>query len=189
MSLLSYIGNVVTGRIAHWNSANNQVTTRFWNRAEQFPKYLQIPVKAFVACSSSLVDVLLGPDQGSNRLLAKDPLEITASQFTEIHTVVIESLAGVFLQMNPSFAPSVAAALTEVTGRNPIDSRAFRLIGQLSEPDVWATGKAVWEELVSISGSKQGTGPIEVYHFAYIMGSVSVKMVQRIRREFELSLG
>jgi len=38
MRILTYIGNVVTGRFAHWNTANNQLIAEIWERSNQFPE-------------------------------------------------------------------------------------------------------------------------------------------------------
>ena len=73
MRVFTYIGNVVTGRFAHWNDANNQTIAEMWERSQEFPEHVRIPFQDFIVCCTSLMDVLLGPDKGRQRLITAFP--------------------------------------------------------------------------------------------------------------------
>lgn len=181
MGILTYIGNVLTGRFAHWNDANNQTIADLWERSNGFPDSLKIPFQDFIVSSSSLMDVLLGPDKGRKRLIKKDPLRITRQQFSRMHAVILESLAGMFIQINPSFSESGKGALAILTGSNPDRSRMIQLIEGMDRPDVMTTGCAAWEEIIMIAESPQDTAALDAYPFAILLGSLGVESFKEIK--------
>ena len=181
MRAFTYIGNVITGRFAHWNDANNQTIAEMWERSEQFPEHIKIPIQDFIVCCTSLMDVLLGPDKGRQRLIRKDPLRITRQQFARIHAIMLEAWSGIFLQANPSSSDSFKGALAILTGRNPDQSRIFQLTEETDEPDLMAIGCAVWEEVVAIAESSQGTTAIDAYPFTALLGSLAVQSINDIK--------
>ncbi len=174
MRILAYIGNVVTGRFAHWNTANNQLIADLWERSNQFPEPIKAPFQDFIVSCSSLTSVLLGPDEGRQRMIEKDPLQVTRQQFARIHAILLESLVGMFLQLHPSLSEPFKGALTILTGRNPDQSRMIQLTESLDEPDVMVIGCAAWEEIVQAAKSSQGTTARDAYLFAMALGTAAV---------------
>ncbi len=181
MGILTYVGNVVTGRVAHWNDANNQTIADLWERTNDFPDPLKISFRAFIVASSSLMDVLLSPDKGRKRLIKRDPLRIARQQFARMHAVILECLAGMFIQLNPSFSESCKGALAILTGRDPDRSRIIQLIEGMDQLDVMATGCAAWEEIIMIAESPQGTTAVDAYPFATLLGALGVESVKEIK--------
>ena len=181
MRVFTYIGNIVTGRFAHWNDANNKTIAEMWQRSEQFPEQIKIPFQDFIVCCTSLMDVLLGPDKGRQRLIKKDPLQITQQQFARIHAIMLEVFSGMFLQVNPSLSKSFKGALAILTGRKPDQSRIIQLTEEMDQPDVMAIGCAAWEEIVAIAESSQGTTALDAYPFATLLGSVAAQSFKDVK--------
>lgn len=183
MRVFTYIGNVITGRFAHWNDANNNTIAEMWERSEQFPEHIKIPFQDFIVCCTSLMDVLLGPDKGRQRLIRTDLLKVTRQQFARIHAIMLEAFSGMFLQVNPSFSDSFKGTLAILTGRNPDQSRIIQLTEDTDEPDVMAIGSAVWEEVVAIAESSQGTTALDAYPFATLLGSLAAQSFKDVRNK------
>ncbi len=181
MGIFTYIGNVVTRRFVHWNDANNQTIAELWERSNRFPEPIKILFQDFIVSCTSLMEVLLGPDKGRQRLIKKDPLRITRQQFARLHAIVLESLAGMFLQLNPSFSESFKRALAILTGGNPDQSRIIQLTEAMDEPDVMAIGCAAWEEIIMAAESSQGTTALDAYPFATLLGSIGVQSFKEIK--------
>lgn len=181
MGIFTYIGNVVTRRFAHWKDANNQTIAELWERASRFPEPIKIPFQDFIVSCTSLMDALLGPHKGRQRLIKKDSLRITRQQFARMHAVMLESLAGMFLQLNPSFSESFKGALAILTGQNPDQSRIIQLTEAMDEPDVMAIGCAAWEEIIMIAESVQGTTALDAYPFVKLLGTLGVESFKQIR--------
>jgi hypothetical protein len=183
MRILTYIGNVVTGRFAHWNSANNDTIVDLWERCNEFPEAIKIAFQEFIASSSSLMDVLLGPDRGRKRLVNKDPLRITRKQFARMHAVILECLAGVFIKLNPYCSESFKGALAILTGRNPDRSRIIQLIDGMDKPDLMTIGCAAWEKIIAIAESPQDTDALGAYPFAALLGSLGARSFKEINNK------
>ena len=180
MGVFTYVGNVITGRLAHWNDANNRSIADLWERCAEFPDGLRIPLQNFVVSSASLMDALLGPHKGRDRLIKKDPLRITQRQFTQMHELILESLAGMFAQINPSLSESFKRAIAVLTGRSPNDLRIFQHIQGMEQLNLYAVGSAVWKEIVSIAESPQGTTISDTWQFAMLLGAIGIESFKEI---------
>jgi len=183
MRVFTYIGNVVTGRFAHWNDANNQTIAEMWERSQHFPEHIKIPFQDFIICCTLLMDDLLGPDKGRQRLIKKDPLRITRQQFVRIQAIMLEAFSGMFLQLNPSFSDSFKGALAILTGRNPDQSRIILLTERTDEPDLIAISCAAWEEVVAIAESSQGTTALDAYPFTILLGTLAAQSFEEVNRK------
>lgn len=183
MGVFTYVGNVITGRLAHWNDANNRSIADLWERCAEFPDGLRIPFQNFVVSSASLMDALLGPHEGRDRLIKKDPLRITRRQFTQMHELILESFAGVFVQINPSLSESFKRAIAVLTGRSPNDLRIFQHIQGMEQLNLYAVGSAVWKEIVSIAESPQGTTISDKYRFTMLLGALGIESFKEINTE------
>ncbi len=129
------------------------------------------------------MDVLIGPDKGSERLIKKDPLQITREQFARMHTVILEYLVGIFLRRNPSFSDRLKEGLVLLRCRNPDQSRLFQIITGMKEPNLMVAGCALWEELVAIADSKQGTTALDAYPVTCIFGKIGVDAITDIEQQ------
>jgi hypothetical protein len=187
MGIFTYIGNVVTGRFAHWNDANNQRINEMWERSQHFPEDIKIPFQDFISSCSLLMNYLLGPDQGCKRLIKKDPLRITRQQFRSIHAIILEAFVGMFLKLNPSFSDSFKPSLAILTGKNPDESRILRFTEQMGNPDISEIGCAAWEEIIAAAESPQGSGALDAYPFSMLFGAVALESFKDVRGKLKVT--
>jgi len=179
MGIFTYFGNVVTGRIAHWNDTNKQIVTDLWERAEQFPEPAKLIFLKFIGSSMYLVEELLGPHKGRKRLIRKDLRRVSRRQFADLYAILLESHVGMYLHVNrPSLSDLseyLKGALVILTGRNPDKSRMIQLIDGLDEFDLMQIGTVAWAELVKAAGSSQGTTTIDGIEFIMYFGTSSTQ--------------
>jgi hypothetical protein len=180
MGVLNYIGNVISGRLVHWNDENKRLIAELWERSNEFPEPIKSAFQDFIVTCSSLMDILLGPNRGHQRLIKKDPLQITRPQYARIQAITLECLVGMFLQLNPSVADSFKEALQILTGRDLDQSSTFQLTQSMKEPDVMDIGCAAWKEIVAVAEASQGTTPLDAYPFATVLGSFAAQSFKGI---------
>ena len=150
--MLTWIGNVITGRFRHWNNTNNAQFTKLWERCAHLSPAMQIVFEEFLLASLSLVDLLLGPDKGRARLLRIDSLNVAQEQFVRLHCVQIAFVAGQYAALNKSMRSYIEDALKAVTASDAASLEIFR--SQAEMPiNLNQSVPALWKYVVMITDS------------------------------------
>lgn len=193
--MFKWIGNVLSGRYAHWNATNNAVVKELWERSERFPDELrQLIFRDFVTSSLLVVEYLLSPDKATEvlgidggRLIRQDPLQMGREQFWQLHGLLLQCMAGLFIKLNPWLAEAIKDGLATLTRVSPEDSEIMRFIESLEQFDLAPVGPEVWRRIVEIVGSDQGVTALEAYPFTMLLGGVLTDSFREIRRRISVA--
>lgn len=163
--MLNKLSNILTGRNRHWQVANKSYTDALWERSQNFPPAIASLLKNFTGASYFLVEELLGPEQGSKRLIKIDPLEITSDQFQSIHNLNIWSFVSLFCNLNPLHKDSIILACVTFIGLRENERQMaydFDLMGVAEPTDIGQVCSRLHKELMNVLGI-QNPGLLDWY--------------------------
>lgn len=184
--MLKWIGNVVSGRYAHWNAANNDQFMVLMERAESLGQPCCTVIRKCLLTSYTLVDYLLGPDKGKDRFLDIDLLSVGSHQFLQLHQIQLAGMAGLFSGINPSHRLALLEGLGLVTGGDPVATAVFEeLYREFS--DLQSAGRKLWNLMSGVIGKNVSVLrlPAELgwYPYALFFGKVASLSFEEIRNK------
>ena len=100
MNPFLYIKNVVTGRYRHWNTEQEPVALQLLYRARELPSVERAVLLSAVVASAQVVDQLLGPNAGKNRVLKTKTRLLRKEEFFHIYFVITAALLAIFVHGN-----------------------------------------------------------------------------------------
>ena len=148
--MITWLSNILSGRYRHWNKANNIYLNTLVARAKQFPPAIAPLFFQFTAASSIVVDLLVGPDQGSKKIIKKDPKEITAEQFWSLHHLNIWTFVAVFGRQNPQFRDPLFMASEDFVGIQENEKRIAQFVLQMEGIDAGKICSTLFLEIAKI---------------------------------------
>jgi hypothetical protein len=187
--MLQWLGNVVRGRYAHWNDANILQVNILLGKAAALPQIGRIVIRECLLTSNSLVNCLLGPDQGKNRFLDIDLLSVGSNQFLQLHRIQIAGMAGLFAGINPAYRLALLEGLGFVTGGDPVATAVFEELS-LESPDLQSAGRKLWDLVSGVIGKNLSALhlPAQLGWFPYtsLFGKVASLSFEEITNELSM---
>src|SRR5215213_9571833 len=101
--MFKYILNVVTGTFAHWNTTNNVSLNNISSKIDKLDEFNLQVFRKFLACSSLVVDDLLGPNRKQTSISSikrSDVKSLTLQDFNMIYKEFIRMYAILFSSLN-----------------------------------------------------------------------------------------
>lgn len=142
--MINWAFNVCTGRIAHWNKANNSYISELVDRAKTFSPAIATLFVEFSGSSYTIVNYLVGPIRSQYRILKVDLRQITRDQFKSLHHINIWTLVAVFGFLNPKQAGSVLAACADFIGDDTRSKGLVKDVFAMPEFDVSVVSRRLW---------------------------------------------
>lgn len=146
MKTLNLITSALTGRTKHWVEHNNPYVNDLAQRTKQFPPAIQRLFLKFVAASYQVVEALVGPTMGKERIFKKELKSIGTREFRELHNMTIWGFLGLFAQQNPRLRTAFLVAGRDFIG---ITAREGQLVDSLiaaPKVDLGAIGHRLLDE-------------------------------------------
>jgi hypothetical protein len=94
--MISKAISILTGRTQHWAKYNNSHVSMLLRNAESLHPTIKPPLLQFIASSHFIINELIGPTKGDNRIIKKELKSITSSEFRDLHGITIWTLISVF---------------------------------------------------------------------------------------------
>jgi len=148
--MITWLLNVLTGRICHWNDANNSYLSALVDRAKQFPPAIEPLFTQFTFASYIVVDSLVGPNKESKRIIKKDLKSITAEQFRALHNLNIWTFVALFGLQNPSFRDACFAACKDFIGIQENEKKMVQRVLEMEKTDVGQICSTLFPEITKV---------------------------------------
>jgi hypothetical protein len=185
--MIRWLSNVLRGRYRHWNDANHRNFAVIWQRAELLSQQNRSVFQEFLVSSLTLVDLLLGPDKGHDRLLHRDPLSISPEQFVRLHYIHLAGMAGLFAAVNPNLQESLKAGV-QLLANN--DKGAVSLFEEFAcgLADLITAGPNLWCHITTSVGGEVSAAPtVDAYPYTVVFGAAAADAYRAARNKLTAS--
>ena len=182
--------DIVTGRVAHWNSTNNVVITELWDRMEMLSEPQRKSLKSFLVSAGIVVESVIGPGNKAGSVgLRIDLKEISIKQFRDLYDTLLTYFVVIAVRANHQANQLVGAsevdpldedkklmlALERVVSNRVLSRELMVSLGLTGEVDMGQLGGKVWDQIVPILGAGDGHHPGQLVFFSLLAGRAYVE--------------
>lgn len=180
MKISKWVHGVATGRIRHWNDANNQLVADLWEEIESFEYPMRTALEGALVSSSQAVDRMLGIEVGRDGWMAVDLKDVQRKTLERVYFVLID----LFLALNAKASPSLYHDVHQAKARLFKTKGVLTHISILLKPDdnntetvtkiIEAAVREAWKEIAELLNSEMASHPIPLFQFhAFVLSSAT----------------
>lgn len=182
--MITWLWNVISGRLKHWNEANNAYVSDLLERAKAFPPAIEALFVQFTAASYIVVDSLVGPSRGGRRIIKKDCRTISRTQYAALHHLNLWAFVASFGVLNPQFRESIFAACRDFVGITDPETKVVQKILRYEKLDVGKICSDLWPEITDILGYRSD-GVLEWFLLVPPFSAGFVKAMEKWKEAFK----
>ena len=195
MNPLIWIYNVISGRVAHWNEANNSTFNRLWTATNSLSQSRAVMVRSFLLASQLIVEKLIAPNE-PKRIFPINVKALSSDDFKRLHGIHVGALGAGHICLNRRMAADVRAAIERVFQNDSSAMRVFDSGVAKGTTEIREIAATVWDLYRRDFNAFQASGVFNnmmtgVYTFPVVFSSAAAiaskgiqsDLVPALRRE------
>ena len=184
--IFSYLADVVSGRIRHWNETNNVIIKELWGKVENLPKPFDLVLRHFLVSAGIVVESLVGPNRRSKQILDIELKKISIQQFRHLYSVLLAYFCFMFYVVNPFLKEQLQRTLLEIVAEPQSVLKLLRSLERIGKLDMARLSGEVWDKVVDVTGFGTKDHAGQLVYFGMVAGHAYVEAAKRIKAELTI---
>jgi hypothetical protein len=190
---MSYITNVLSGRLGHFNSTSTCFAIECKNKLQNIQRPYDIILLILLQAVQYLFHTLLLEKSGDDRIIKVNVKKISYEQFRQLYCVVLSFFVTIFCALNPSYKKDLAYNLFNILDEPEMSERVLSTFDSIGinknfkrEIDIMPIAVVLWAEVVDVLNSGDKEDIKAVLSFINICLAIYGGVFETIKKETNL---